>query len=103
VGVVAGIALENKDTILFLGAGLPVGSSSPDLDIRALAVAWAASESPSWPGPELDLAGDERLAQLTMARAIFPIRSRQPRQIVAASLAFAGPFLSRSARRLVWI
>jgi 4-amino-4-deoxy-L-arabinose transferase-like glycosyltransferase len=106
VGVVAGIALENKDTILFLGAGLAVGlvvtrrwdivrSPWPWAAIGIALLAWA---------PNLAWQATNGWPQLTMARAISQYAADNRGQIVPLLWLFAGPFLFPiSAAGLVWI
>src|SRR5271157_277552 len=72
VGVAAGIALENKDTILFLGAGLAVGLVlSRRWDVVRSPWAWAAIAIALllW-APNLAWQATNGWPQLTMAQAI---------------------------------
>ena len=106
VGVVAGIALENKDTILFLGAGLAVG--------LVLARRWDVVRSPwAWAAigialliwaPNLAWQAANGWPQITMAGAISQYASDNRAQIVPLLWLFTGPLLFPvSAAGLVWI
>jgi 4-amino-4-deoxy-L-arabinose transferase-like glycosyltransferase len=106
VGIVAGIALENKDTILFLGAGLAVG--------LVLARRWDVVRSPwAWAAigialliwaPNLAWQATNGWPQLTMARAISQYAADNRAQIVPLLWLFTGPFLFPvSAAGLVWL
>ena len=105
VGVVAGIALENKDTILFLGAGLAVG--------LVLARRWDVVRSPwAWAAigiaflmwaPNLAWQASNGWPQLTMAQAISQYAADNRGQIVPLLWLFTGPFLFPvSAAGLLW-
>jgi hypothetical protein len=106
VGVVAGIALENKDTILFLGAGLAVG--------LVLARRWDVVRSPwAWVAigiaflmwvPNLAWQASNGWPQFTMARAISQYAADNRGQIVPLLWLFTGPFLFPvSAAGLLWV
>jgi hypothetical protein len=106
VGVVAGIALENKDTVLFLGAGLAVG--------LVLARRWDTLRSPwAWAAigialltwaPNLAWQAMNGWPQLTMARAISQYAADNRAQIVPLLWLFTGPLLFPvSAAGLLWV
>jgi hypothetical protein len=106
VGVVAGIGLENKDTLLFLGAGLAVG--------LVLARRWDVVRSPwAWAAigialllwaPNLVWQAMNGWPQLTMARAISQYADDNRGQILPLLWLFSGPFLFPvSAAGLIWI
>ena len=106
VGIVAGIALENKDTILFLGAGLAVG--------LVLARRWEVVRSPwAWGAvgialliwaPNLAWQAANGWPQLAMARAISQYADDNRAQIVPLLWLFTGPFLFPvSAAGLIWV
>ena len=106
VGVTAGIGLENKDTLLFLGAGLAVGLV---LDRR-----WDVVRSPwAWSAigialllwlPNLAWQVANGWPQLTMARAISQYADDNRGQIVPLLWLFSGPFLFPvTAAGLVWM
>ena len=106
VGIVAGIALENKDTILFLGAGLAVG--------LVLARRWEVVRSPwAWGAvgialllwaPNLIWQAANGWPQLAMARAISQYADDNRAQIVPLLWLFTGPFLFPvSAAGLIWV
>ena len=106
VGIVAGIALENKDTILFLGAGLAVG--------LVLARRWDVVRSPwAWAAigialliwaPNLAWQAMNGWPQLTMARAISQYADDNRGQIVPLLWIFSGPFLFPvTAAGLIWV
>ncbi len=89
LGVVAGIGLENKDTLLFLGAGLAVGLVlAATLGRGALAVGMGGhrDRAPAL-GAQPRLAGDERLAADHDGACDRRVRGRQPRPGRAAALA----------------
>ena len=103
VGVVAGIGLENKDTILFLGAGLAVG--------LVLARRWDVVRSPwAWAAigialllwaPNLAWQAANGWPQVTMASPDRRQRRRQPLPDRAVPLAFCRPIpLPGGHRRL---
>jgi hypothetical protein len=106
VGIVAGIALENKDTILFLGAGLAVG--------LVLARRWDVVRSPwAWAAigialliwaPNFAWQATNGWPQLTMAQAISQYAADNRSQIVPLLWLFTGPLLFPiSAAGLVWM
>jgi 4-amino-4-deoxy-L-arabinose transferase-like glycosyltransferase len=95
VGLVGGIALENKATPLFLGAGMALG--------LVLARRWDIVRSP-WPWaavavavtlwvPNLAWQAANGWPQLTMARAIAGYADDNRAQIVPLLWLFTGPFL----------
>jgi hypothetical protein len=105
VGIVAGIALENKDTMLFLGFGLAVG--------LVLARRWDVVRSPwAWAAigialliwiPNLAWQATNGWPQITMANAISQYASDNRAQIVPLLWLFTGPLLFPvSAAGLVW-
>jgi 4-amino-4-deoxy-L-arabinose transferase-like glycosyltransferase len=106
VGVTAGIGLENKDTLLFLGAGLAVG--------LVLARRWDIVRSPwAWAAigialllwlPNLAWQAANGWPQLTMARAISQYADDNRSQIVPLLWLFSGPFLFPvTAAGLIWM
>ena len=106
VGAVAGIGLENKDTLLFLGAGLAVG--------LVLARRWDVVRSPwAWAAigialllwaPNLVWQATNGWPQLTMARAISQYAADNRAQIVPLLWLFTGPLLfPLSAAGLLWV
>jgi hypothetical protein len=106
VGIVSGIALENKDTILFLGAGLAVG--------LVLARRWDVVRSPwAWAAigialviwvPNLAWQATNGWPQITMARAISQYAADNRAQIVPLLWLFTGPLLFPvSAAGLLWV
>jgi hypothetical protein len=106
VGIVAGIALENKDTILFLGAGLAAG--------LCLARRWDVVRSPwAWVAvgialllwaPNLVWEALNGWPQITMARAISQYADDNRGQIVPLLWLFSGPFLFPvTAAGLIWV
>ena len=105
VGIVAGIALENKDTILFLGAGLVVGLVlTRRWDVLRSPWAWAAIGIALllW-APNLTWEATNGWPQLTMARAISQYADDNRGQIVPLLWLFSGPFLFPvSVAGLVW-
>jgi hypothetical protein len=105
VGIVAGIALENKDTILFLGAGLVVGLVlTRRWDVLRSPWAWAAIGIALllW-APNLIWQATNGWPQLTMARAISQYADDNRGQIVPLLWLFSGPFLFPvSVAGLVW-
>ncbi len=106
VGIVAGIALENKDTILFLGAGLAAGLVlTRRWDVVRSPWAWAAVAISIllW-APNLAWQAANGWPQLAMARAISQYAGDNRGQIVPLLWLFAGPFLFPvSAAGLWWI
>ena len=106
VGVTAGIGLENKDTLLFLGAGLAVG--------LVLTRRWDVVRSPwAWAAigiafllwlPNLVWQAANGWPQLTMARAISQYAGDNRGQIVPLLWLFTGPFLFPvTAAGLIWV
>ena len=106
VGVTAGIGLENKDTLLFLGAGLAFG--------RVVARRWDLVRSPwAWTAigiafllwlPNLVWQAANGWPQLTMARAISQYAGDNRGQIVPFLWLFTGPLLFPvTAAGLIWV
>ena len=106
VGLAAGIALENKDTILFLGVGLGVG--------LVLVRRWDVVRSPwAWAAigialliwaPNLAWQATNGWPQLRMASAISQYADDNRGQIVPLLWLFSGPFLFPiSAAGLIWV
>jgi hypothetical protein len=106
VGLVTGIGLENKDTLLFLGAGLAVG--------LVLARRWDVVRSPwAWAAigiglllwaPNLAWQAANGWPQLTMAQAISQYASNNRGQIVPLLWLFTGPLLFPvSLAGLIWV
>ena len=106
VGVTAGIGLENKDTLLFLAAGLAVG--------LVVARRWDVVRSPwAWAAigiafllwlPNLVWQAANGWPQLTMARAISQYAGDNRGQIVPLLWLFTGPFLFPvTAAGLIWV
>jgi hypothetical protein len=106
VGVVAGVGLENKDTLLFLGAGLAVG--------LLLARRWDLVRSPwAWAAiglalliwaPNLAWQAANGWPQLTMAQAISGYAGDNRGQFVPLLWLFTGPLLFPvSGAGLVWV
>jgi 4-amino-4-deoxy-L-arabinose transferase-like glycosyltransferase len=106
VGLAAGIGLENKDTLLFLGAGLAVG--------LVVARRWDVVRSPwAWSAigialllwlPNLVWQAMNGWPQLTMARAISQYADDNRGQIVPLLWIFSGPFLFPvTAAGLIWV
>ena len=106
VGLVTGIGLENKDTLLFLGAGLAVG--------LVLARRWDVVRSPwAWAAigialllwaPNLAWQAANGWPQLTMAQAISQYASDNRGQIVPLLWLFTGPLLFPvSLAGLIWV
>lgn len=106
LGVVTGIGLENKDTLLFLGAGLAVG--------LVLARRWDVVRSPwAWSAigialllwaPNLAWQAANGWPQLTMAQAISSYAGENRAQFVPLLWLFSGPLLFPvSAVGLAWI
>ena len=95
LGVVTGIGLENKDTLLFLGAGLAVG--------LVLARRWDVVRSPwAWSAigialllwaPNLAWQAANGWPQLTMAQAISSYAGDNRAQFVPLLWLFSGPLL----------
>jgi hypothetical protein len=106
VGVTAGIALENKDTVLFLGAGLAIG--------LVLCRRWDVIRCPwAWVGvaiamllwlPNLVWQATNGWPQVTMASRIAGHAAENRAQVVPLLWLFTGPLLFPvSAAGLVWI
>jgi hypothetical protein len=106
VGVVTGIGLENKDTLLFLGAGLAVG--------LALSRRWDVVRSPwAWSAigialllwvPNLAWQAANGWPQLSMAQAIAGYAADNRAQVVPLLWLFSGPLLFPvSAAGLAWM
>ena len=106
VGVVTGIGLENKDTLLFFGAGLAVGLVlSRRWDIVRSKWAWAALGIAVliWV-PNLAWQAANGWPQVTMAQAISAYAGDNRAQIVPLLWLFTGPLLFPvSAAGLVWL
>ena len=106
VGLTAGIGLENKDTLLFLGAGMAVG--------LVVTRRWEIIRSPwAWAAigialllwlPNLVWQAANGWPQLTMARAISQYAGENRGQIVPLLWLFTGPFLFPvTAAGLIWV
>jgi len=106
LGVTTGIGLENKDTLLFLGAGLVVG--------LALARRWDVVRSPwAWAAlgiavllwlPNLAWQAANGWPQISMARAIAGYAADNRAQVVPLLWLFTGPLLFPvSAAGLLWV
>ncbi len=106
VGVTAGIGLENKDTLLFLGAGLAGGLVlTRRWDIIRSPWAWAAIGIALllWL-PNLVWEAMNGWPQFTMARAISQYAADNRSQIVPLLWLFSGPFLFPvTAAGLIWV
>ena len=106
VGLVAGIALENKDTVLFLGAGLAVGLVlSRRWDVVRSGWAWASLGIAVllW-APNLLWQATHDWPQLTMASRIAGYAADNRAQVVPLLWLFTGPLLFPvSAAGLVWV
>jgi 4-amino-4-deoxy-L-arabinose transferase-like glycosyltransferase len=106
VGVTAGIGLENKDTLLFLGAGLAVGLvAARRWDVVRSPWAWSAIGIALllWL-PNLVWQSANGWPQLTMARAIAQYAGDNRGQIVPLLWLFTGPFLFPvTAAGLIWV
>lgn len=106
VGVIAGVGLENKDTLLFLGAGLAVG--------LVLTRRWEILRSP-WPWtaigialvlwlPNLAWQATNGWPQVTMARAIAGYAADNRGQAIPLLWLFSGPLLFPvSVAGLAWV
>jgi len=95
VGIVAGIGLENKDTLLFLGAGLAVGLVvARRWDIVRSPWAWSAIGIAFvlW-APNLIWEALDGWPQLAMAQAISQYAGDNRSQIVPLLWLFTGPLL----------
>jgi hypothetical protein len=99
VGFTAGIALENKDTVLFLGAGLAIGLVlSRRWEVMRCPWAWAAL------GIALLLWVPNLVWQITMASRIAGYAAENRAQVVPLLWLFTGPLLFPvSAAGLVWV
>ena len=106
VGVVAGIALEDKDTILFLGAGLAIG--------LAVGRRWDVIRSPwAWSAigiailiwiPNLAWQATNGWPQLTMASQISSYADDNRAQVLPLLWLFSGPLLFPvSAAGVAWM
>ena len=106
VGVTAGIGLENKDTLLFLGAGLALGLvAARRWDVVRSPWAWSAIGIALllWL-PNLVWQAANGWPQLTMARAISQYAGDNRGQIVPLLWLFTGPFLFPvTAAGLIWV
>jgi hypothetical protein len=106
LGAVTGLGLENKDTLLFLGAGLAVGLVlARRFDVVRSPWAWAAVAIALllW-APNLIWQAANGWPQLTMARAISQYADDNRGQFVALLWLFSGPFLFPvSAAGLIWV
>jgi hypothetical protein len=106
VGLVAGIGLENKDTLLFLGAGLAVGLVlSRRWDVVRSPWAWSAIVIALllW-APNLAWQAANGWPQLTMAQAIAGYTADNRAQVVPLLWLFTGPLLFPvSAAGLAWM
>ena len=106
VGVTAGIGLENKDTLLFLAAGLAVGLvAARRWDVVRSPWAWSAIAIAFllWL-PNLVWQAANGWPQLTMARAISQYAGDNRGQIVPLLWLFTGPFLFPiTAAGLIWV
>jgi len=105
VGVVTGIGLENKDTLLFLGAGLAVALVlARRFDVVRSPWAWAAIGIALllW-APNLAWQAANGWPQLTMAQAISQYAADNRAQIAPLLWLFSGPLLFPvSVAGLVW-
>ena len=106
LGITTGIGLENKDTLLFLGAGLALG--------LVLTRRWDVIRSPwSWAAigialliwaPNLAWQATNGWPQLTMAQAISGYAADNRAQVVPLLWLFTGPLLFPvSVAGLVWV
>ena len=106
VGLVAGIGLENKDTLLFLGAGLAVGLLlTRRWDVVRSPWAWAAIGIAFliW-APNLAWQAMNGWPQLTMAHAISQYAADNRGQIVPLLWLFSGPLLFPvSVAGMIWL
>jgi hypothetical protein len=106
VGLVTGIGLENKDTLLFLGAGLAVGLVvARRWDVVRSPWAWAAIGIALllW-APNLAWQAANGWPQLTMASRIAGYAGDNRAQVVPLLWLFTGPLLFPvSAAGLAWL
>ena len=106
LGVTTGIGLENKDTLLFLGAGLAVGLVlARRFDIVRSAWSWAAIAIALalW-APNLAWQAANGWPQLTMAQAIGGYAADNRAQVVPLLWLFTGPLLFPvSAAGVIWM
>ncbi|MDQ2788817.1 MAG: glycosyltransferase family 39 protein [Actinomycetota bacterium] len=106
VGVTAGIGLENKDTLLFLGAGLVVGLVvARRWDVARSRWAWAglAITLLLW-APNLAWQAANGWPQITMAAQITGYAADNRAQTLPLLWLFTGPLLFPvSAAGLVWV
>jgi hypothetical protein len=106
LGVVTGIGLENKDTLLFLGAGLAAGLVlTRRWDVVRSPWAWAAIGIALliWT-PNLAWQAANGWPQITMAQAISQYADDNRGQILPLLWLFTGPLLFPvSAAGLVWV
>jgi hypothetical protein len=106
VGLAAGIALENKDTVLFLGAGLAVGLVlSRRWDVIRCRWAWAGLGIAVllW-APNLVWQATNDWPQFTMASRIAGYAADNRAQVVPLLWLFTGPLLFPvSVAGLVWV
>jgi hypothetical protein len=106
VGVAAGFGLENKDTLLFLGAGLAVGLVlTRRWDLVRSPWAWAAIGIAVllW-APNVAWQATNGWPQLTMAQAISQYAGDNRGQIVPLLWIFTGPLLFPvSLAGLLWV
>ena len=106
MGIVAGIGLENKDTLLFLGAGLAVGLVlTRRWDVVRSPWAWAAIAIALllWL-PNLAWQAANGWPQLTMAQAISAYAGDNRGQFVPLLWLFTGPLLFPvSAAGFIWV
>ena len=103
VGITTGVGLENKDTLLFLGAGLAVG--------LVLARRWDVMRSPwAWAAlgialllwaPNLAWQAANGWPQVTMASRIAGYAAENRAQFLPLLWLFTGPLLSVSAAGLI--
>jgi hypothetical protein len=106
VGLAAGIALENKDTVLFLGAGLAVGLVlSRRWDVIRCRWAWAGlGIAVLFWAPNLVWQATNDWPQLTMASRIAGYAADNRAQVVPLLWLFTGPLLFPvSVAGLVWV
>ena len=106
VGLVAGVGLENKDTLPFLGTGLAVGLLiARRWDVIGSPWAWAAIGIALliW-APNIAWEATNGWPQLAMARAISAYAADNRAQVVPLLWLFTGPLLFPvSAAGLAWL